>query len=187
MLRIALVLAVLLAAAAAVVLLLAARKPDTFRVERSILVGAAPPAVHALIADFRRWRGWSPWEDVDPALQRSYSGSEQGVGAVYAWSGNGKAGQGRMEILASDPARGVRIQLDFSKPFEAHNTADFALQPEAGGTRLTWAMEGPSPLMSKVMQVFVSMDGLVGKDFERGLQRLKTLAEQPVPGLTAPS
>ena len=38
-------------------------------------------------------------------------------------------------------------------------------------------MHGPSPYVSKLMQVFFSMDKIVGKDFEDGLANLKVLAE----------
>lgn len=175
----------LLLAAFGVVLVLAARQPDRFRVERSTVIAAPPERVHALVNDFRAWSGWSPWEKRDPALQRRYSGAEQGVGAVYEWTGNSQVGQGRMEIRQSEAPLQVVIQLDFLKPFEAHNTAEFLMQPEAGGTRVLWAMHGPSPFLSKLMQVFFSMDKMVGKDFEAGLANLKALAEQPPAALPA--
>ena len=83
-----------------------------------------------------------------------------------------------MEILESVPNSKLTIKLDFSKPFEAHNTAEFTLDPQGGATRLTWAMHGPSPYFSKLMQVFMSMDSMVGKDFETGLANLKAIAEK---------
>lgn len=187
MLRIVLALAALLAAFVAVVLLMASRKPDTFQVERHIVITAEPAVIHAQISSFQRWQAWSPWEGKDPDLKRSYSGPAQGVGAAYAWEGNDDVGAGRMEIVSSDPASGVQIQLDFVRPFEAHNTARFSMQPDGAATRLTWSMQGPSPLLSKVMQVFFSMDEMVGADFEKGLQRLKAVAEQPAATASAPS
>lgn len=156
----------------------AASRPDTFRVQRSIRVQAPPEKVYPLLADFRRWSEWSPWEGRDPAMKRSMSGAASGRGAVYEWSGNSKVGQGRMEIIEAAPPSSVRVQLDFLKPFEAHNVAEFVLAPAGGSTDVTWAMYGPSPFISKLMSVFMSMDRMVGRDFEAGLASLKAAAEK---------
>jgi len=172
------IIAVVLAVAIAVILILAAAKPDTFSVRRAAMVKAPPDKIFALISDFHRWGGWSPWENRDPAMKRSYSGAERGKGSVYAWDGNKNVGSGRMEILdASSPSK-IVIKLDFFKPFEAHNTAEFTMQPQGGATDVIWVMHGPAPFMSKMMQVFMNMDSMIGKDFEIGLANLKTLAEK---------
>ncbi|MDO9406185.1 MAG: SRPBCC family protein [Polaromonas sp.] len=177
---IALSVAVLLLLAIGIVLLLAARKPDAFRVERSTVIQAPPVRVFALVNDLPAWRAWSPYEKKDPAMQRSYSGPSSGVGAAYAWEGNGQVGQGTMKIVQSVPAERVSLQLDFIKPFEGHNIADFSFVPEANGqaTRVTWAMHGPAPFVSKIMQVLMDFDKMIGRDFETGLADLKTAAEK---------
>jgi uncharacterized protein YndB with AHSA1/START domain len=177
MLRILLIAAAVLAAIVVVLLVYAATKPDTFRVERSILIDAPPGDIYAEIEDFRRWRAWSPYEDRDPNLARSYSGAEKGVGAVYGWEGDSSVGSGRMEILETSPASQIVIALDFLKPMEAHNMAFFTMTPEAGATRLTWAMEGPSNLMFKFMGIFIDMDAMIGTDFEAGLAKMKSNLE----------
>lgn len=159
------------------VLSVAASRPDTFRIQRTISIAAPQDAVQTLIEDFHRWVDWSPWEKLDPALQRSYSGQPQGLGAIYEWSGNQKVGQGRMEIIESLPGK-VLIQLDFFRPFKASNKAEFQLQAAGGGTQVSWAMYGPSPFISKLMSLVASMDKMVGKDFERGLAQLKVVAER---------
>lgn len=160
----------------AIVLGLAATKPDTFQVQRTATIQAPPEKVAGLIGDFRQWGSWSPWEKLDPAMRKTYSGAASGKGSIYAWEGNSKVGAGRMEILDATPSK-VTIKLDFLKPFETHNVAEFTLEPQGGATQVSWAMHGPSPLISKVMQVFVSMDSLIGKDFETGLANMKTVAE----------
>src|SRR3954469_606048 len=159
------VIAILLALAIAAVLVLASRKPDTLRVQRAASIHAPPEKIFPLIADFHRWRAWSPYEDRDPDLQRSYSGAASGRGAVYEWNGNRQVGSGRMEILEAPSPSKVVIKLDFLKPFEAHNTAEFIVAPQGDATNVTWLMHGPAPLMSKVMQVFMTMDDRIGKDF----------------------
>ena len=174
MLRIILaILAVLIIALALVVL----TRPDSFRVQRSLLIKAPPDRIYPLIADFHAWQQWSPWEKIDPALQRTYSGPANGTGAVYAWAGNKDVGKGRMEILDVTPPTRVVIKLDFLEPFEGHNNAEFTLQPTDGATNVTWAMYGPNPLMAKVMGLFVSMDKMIGGQFETGLNNLKAASE----------
>ncbi|MBW8760385.1 MAG: SRPBCC family protein, partial [Burkholderiales bacterium] len=167
MLTILLVIVVAIAA----LLAYAGTRPDTFRIARSIQIGAPIVQVAELIDDFHEWSKWSPWEHLDPTMQRRYSGAEAGVGAVYEWEGTGKVGAGRMEIveMRSGSERGViTIKLDFFKPFKASNTAEFLMTPTPDGTDLNWAMFGPSPFMSKLMGVFMDMDKMVGRDFEAG-------------------
>ena len=160
------------------VLVLAAMKPDSFSVERSASIKAPPEKIFPLINDFHNWGAWSPWEKMDPAMKRTHSGAASGKGAVYEWEGNSKVGAGRMEILDASPSSKVRIKLDFIKPFEGHNIAEYTLQPQGDATTVTWAMYGPAPFMSKLMQVFVSMDSMIGKDFEAGLANMKAVAEK---------
>lgn len=171
----------LLALLAAIVLLLAfaATRPDTFRVERSIAIQADPARVYPLLNDFHHFPKWSPWQNLDPGMQTTHSGAPSGQGAVYAWTGNDAVGAGRMEILQAVPNTSVTVKLDFLKPFEANNTTQYTLASQSGMTTVTWAMYGPSPFISKVMGVFVSMDSMIGKDFERGLANLKAVAEKP--------
>ncbi len=172
------IIAIVIVVLIAVVLGLAATKPDTFRVQRATTIKAPAAKVYALIDDFRQWGQWSPWEKLDPDLKRTFSGAASGKGAVYEWTGNNKVGAGRMEITEPTPPNKLVIKLDFIKPFEGHNIAEFTLEPQADATQLTWVMHGPTPFVSKLMQVFVSMDSLIGKDFEAGLANLKALAEK---------
>jgi len=172
------IIAVVLAIAIAVILILAATKPDTFRVQRATTVKAPPEKIFPLINDFHQWGTWSPYENKDPAMKRSYSGAASGKGAVYAWEGNKNVGSGRMEILDSSAPSKIVIKLDFFTPFEGHNTAEFTMLPQGDATNVTWLMHGPSPFMGKIMHVFINMDRMVGKDFEVGLASLKRLTEK---------
>jgi len=172
------ILAVVLAIAVAIVLVLAATKPDRFSVQRATTVKALPETIFPLISDFHQWGSWSPYEHKDPAMKRSYSGAASGKGAVYAWDGNKNVGSGRMEILDASAPSKVVIKLDFFTPFEGHNIAEFTMLPQGDATSLTWLMHGPAPFMSKLMQVFMNMDSMIGKDFEVGLANLKGLAEK---------
>ena len=171
-------IAIVLALAIAVVLVLAATKSGTFRIERSATINAPAEKIFAVLSDFHQWGGWSPWENKDPDMKRTFGGPERGKGAIYGWEGDKNVGTGRMEILeASTPSKLV-IQLDFFKPFEAHNTAEFTMLPQGNATNIHWVMHGPSSFMARVMHVFIDMDKMVGKDFEQGLANLKQLTEK---------
>jgi hypothetical protein len=178
MLEIIVVIAVLLAIAIAAILILASRKPDSFAVRRSAVMQAPADRIFPLIDNFQQWARWSPWENRDPAMKRSFSGPDSGKGAIYAWDGNRNVGSGRMEILDASSSSKITIKLDFFKPFEGHNTAEFTLSPQGGATNVNWVMHGPAPFMHRVMQVFMNFDKMIGKDFEAGLANLKKLAEK---------
>jgi hypothetical protein len=169
--------ALVIVAAIAAVLVYAATRPDSFRVQRSVTIHAPPEKIFALIDTLPNWAQWSPYEKLDPAMKRSFEGPDSGKGAVYGWDGNDKAGAGRMQIIESAAPSRVLIQLDFSRPFEGHNTAEFALTPAGDSTTVVWAMYGPSPYISKLMGVFFNLDQMIGKDFETGLANLKSITE----------
>jgi hypothetical protein len=151
---------------------------NVYTVERFATIDAPPARVYSEIVDFRNWTKWSPWEGIDPTLTRTYSGAESGTGAVYAWSGNRKAGQGRMAITGTTEYSSVQIDLVFEKPFKARNATLFTIHPEGSGCRVTWSMTGKKTVMTRAMGIFKSMDKMVGPDFEKGLLQLKTTIER---------
>jgi uncharacterized protein YndB with AHSA1/START domain len=172
------VVVVLLVVGVAVVLVLAATKPDTFRVQRTTSIKAPPEKIFPLINDFAHWGSWSPYEKKDPAMKRTRSGAANGKGAVYEWDGDKNVGRGRMEITDTSPPSKIVIKLDFIKPFEGHNIAEFTMVPQGDSTNVTWAMYGPTPYFAKIIHVVFNMDSMVGNDFETGLASLKTLTEK---------
>jgi len=166
-----------LAIIAIVLFVLLAGRPDEFRVTRSATLTAPPATVFAQVNDFHNWDAWSPWAKLDPACKNTFAGATAGKDAGFAWDGNNKVGAGRMTITESRPAERIRINLEFLRPFKATNTTEFTFQPRGGGTEVTWAMSGKNNFMSKVFGVFVDCEKLVGKDFEKGLATLKSVAE----------
>lgn len=148
----------------------------SYTVVRKADINATPERVHALINDFQQWQAWSPWEDLDPALRRTYSGATSGRGAHYAWSGNKKAGEGSMEIVGSSTDQ-IHIDLRFQKPMKSRSSSVFAITPSGHGTEVTWTMSGEQKGVWGVIGRLYPMDKLIGKDFEKGLSRLKAVAE----------
>ena len=146
-----------------------------FSSTRTIVINAPPDAIRPLLTDFEAWQRWSPWEGLDPDLQRTYAG--QGVGAHYAWSGNKKAGQGSMTMTSITPER-LDVDLVFEKPFKATNQVAFVLTPQGDGrTEVAWSMTGERNLVFAVMGKLF-FDNAIRKDFDRGLAALKAEAER---------
>lgn len=171
------IIAILLAAAVVTFLIVVISKPNSFRLQRSVTIQAPAETIYPYIADFHKWPQWSPWEKLDPNMSRSYGGPSEGLGATYDWSGTGKAGTGRMEIIEASPSTRILIKLQFMKPFAATNSAEFVLQAQDSATVVTWAMFGPSPFIAKLMNTIFNMEAMVGPDFEAGLKSLKVLSE----------
>src|SRR5471030_2455826 len=158
-------IAIAVIAVVLLVLAYAATRPDSFRVQRSVAIKAPAGKIMPLISDFHQWAVWSPWEALDPHMTRTFSGAPKDMGAVYAWTGNDKVGAGRMEITGMTA-------------IESHSVTEFVLLPQGDMTTVTWSMTGPSSYLTKLMGVFVSMDSMIGGDFERGLANLKSAAEK---------
>jgi len=161
-----------------ILVIVIATRPSTFRIERSIKISAPPSSAFALVNDFHRWSVWSPWEKMDPNLERSYEGASSGQGSVYSWNGNKKVGQGRMTIEQSRENSKIVIKLEFLRPFKQTNTATFTFTPEADGTTVRWAMDGRNNFLGKTFHMLIDMDKMVGNDFERGLTAMKEQAER---------
>jgi hypothetical protein len=177
MLKTLAIIGVVVVVAIAGILLYAATKPDSFRVQRVVLINAPSDKVFPLINDIKAWTAWSPYEKKDPAMKRTYGAVTAGKGATYAWDGDKNVGQGSIEMIESGP-RKIVIKLDFLKPFEAHNMGEFLLEPKGDSTSVTWATYGPSPYVSKVVGTFINIDDMIGRDFEKGLADLKAAAEK---------
>lgn len=160
-----------------VLVIFVAMQSSQFRVTRETSISAPPEIVFAQVNDFHNWRAWSPWEKIDPELKRTYSGAPAGTGAIYSWSGNKKAGQGRMTLTESRPGKSISIKLDFEKPFKATNMAEFTFKPDRNITVVTWSMFGDKNFMFKAVHLLMNIDKMVGGDFEKGLAQLKAVAE----------
>jgi hypothetical protein len=154
-----------------------ATRPATFEIKRSLLINAPPEVVFDQVDDFKSWNAWSPWEQLDPSMQKTYNEVPSGVGASYHWVGNKDTGEGAMKITEATAPSHLGIDLDFIKPFEAHNRTNFNFEKTGEGTTVTWAMSGTNNFMGKLMHVFMDMDKMVGPEFEKGLASMKTVAE----------
>lgn len=166
-----------LAVAVCALLIYAETRPDHFSISRSASIQAPPEKILPLIADLRRFNTWNPFAKKDPAIEISYRGTPTGPGSAYDFKG-GKSGAGSLQINEVQPPSRVTMTLDMSAPMSAHNDIEFKLEPQGGATTVTWTMQGDSPYIAKLMGVFISVDKMVGGDFEAGLSSLKAEAER---------
>lgn len=178
MLKILLIIAAVIALGVIGILAFAVTRPDMFAVQRTATIKAPPDRIFPFINDFKQWPVWSPFEKLDPDMKRTYGPTVAGKGATYAWDGNKNIGSGSMEILEAPAPQKVTIKLDFTRPFEAHNIAEFTLVPVGEVTNVTWSMRGPVPFFGKIIHMFMDMDKMVGGQFAEGLARLKAAAEK---------
>jgi hypothetical protein len=166
-----------IAVAIAVVLILAAMRPTECRVTRSLAIQASPSDLFMQANDFRKWMTWSPFEKLDPAMQRTLGGPRTGPGSTYEWSGNKRAGAGRATILESRTDELTRWKLEFFRPFACVSTAEFSFRAEGDRTVVTWTLTGENNFFARLMSLFINMDKMIGRDFEAGLAKLKDLTE----------
>lgn len=172
----AITLLVLVAIAA--VLIAAARRPDVFHMQRSLLIQAPADKIYPLINDLRRFNGWNPYAKKDPDMKAEYRGPENGPGAIFHFDGNRDVGKGSISIVDVSALHKITMALDMTLPFDCHNLIEFTLVPAGTSTEVTWAMRGRNPFFAKLMGLFCNMDKRVGRDFGAGLADLKAQAER---------
>jgi hypothetical protein len=166
-----------LALIAVLFVVIIAGRPDEFIVLRSIKIAAPPEKVFPHVNNLHKWEAWSPWAKLDPDAKNSFAGADFGTGATMSWSGNKKIGEGRMTITQSKEYESIRFKLEFIRPFKATNTAEFSFRPEGTQTVVTWTMTGKNNFFFKVFGLFMNCDDMVGKDFDKGLAAMKSVAE----------
>ena len=154
-----------------------ALQPARYRVSRSTAVAAPAAVLFAQVNDFHKWTAWSPWEHIDPAMNRTYEGPPAGAGARYAWAGNREVGEGRMTIVESHPSDRIQVRLEFVKPFAGTSVAEFTFRPDGDRTLVTWSMTGDKNFIAKAIHLVMSMDRMIGDQFDKGLAAMKTVAE----------
>ena len=150
---------------------------DTYVVERSKKIAAAPADVFTHVVDLHEWNKWSPWDAIDPNMTKTYTGEAGQVGSAYHWTGNRKVGEGQMTVTEVESPSRVAIALKFIKPFKSESDTELLVTPDGEGSDVTWRMTGQHTRITKIMGIFRSMDKMVGPDFEKGLTSLKTVAE----------
>ena len=157
---------------------LVTRQSDEFRITRQLLIHAPAEKIFPLVNTPRNWEAWSPWADLDPNAVMGYDGPASGVGASMSWDGNNNVGKGRNTVVEEMPNQMIRFRLDFEKPMKGTNTGEFLFTPVGADTMVSWTMYGPATLVSKVMGLVMNCHEMCGKQFDKGLVKLKSVAEK---------
>jgi len=181
-------LLIILSAIAVVVVvfvIIVAMQPSEFRVSRSATMAAPPAAVFPQVNELKNWQAWSPWAEVDRNAKYTFSGPPAGQGAAFAWVGNSDVGEGKMTITESRANELVRFHLEFFKPMAGTSEAEFTFKPEGNGTTITWTMNGKNNFIAKAMCMVMSMDKMIGGQFEKGLASIKAIVERSSPPKTS--
>ena len=160
--------------------IIVAMQPSDFRITRTATIPAPASVVFAQVNDFHKWEAWSPWAKLDPAAKNSFEGAASGEGAIFRWAGNKEVGEGSMTLMESRPNELIQIKLEFLKPFQGTNTAEFTFKPEGNQTVVTWSMYGKNNFMSKAFGLIMNCDKMVGGQFEQGLANLKSVTETEI-------
>lgn len=170
---------ILIGIAAVLVLfvIIVAMQPAQYRVTRTATIPAAPAVVFDHVNDLHKWQAWSPWEKLDPAMKRTFEGPQSGTGASYGWVGNKEVGEGKMSITESRANELVRLKLEFIKPFASTALTEFTFKPEGDKTAVSWTMSGDKSFISKAFCLFMNMDKMIGGDFEKGFEGLKSVVQ----------
>jgi len=171
------ILLVLIAVVAAF-LLVVALQPSDYRVERTVTVDAPPQRVFAHVNDFRKWQAWSPWAKLDPDAKLTFEGPEAGEGTIMTWDGDDNVGAGKMTLVESKPGEAVKIDVQFTRPFEGGTNSEFSFAPKGDQTEVAWAMHGTHTFMQKAFYLVMSGFDRMAGDIDKGLAQLKSVAEQ---------
>jgi uncharacterized protein YndB with AHSA1/START domain len=171
-----LVIGIILLIIAAVIVV--ALQPDDYRLTRSAVIAAPAAEVFPHVNDLRKWEEWSPWAKLDPAAKVTFEGPRAGPGAVFKWAGNDKVGAGTMTITESKPNERVATRTDFVKPFEGTSSSDFIFSQTGNQTNVIWTMTGTHNFIGKAMCLVMSMETMLGPEFEKGLMQLREVVEK---------
>lgn len=152
--------------------------PKTFEVKRSILIHKPIVEVFTYLKFLKNQDHWSPWNKKDPNMKKMYTGVDGEIGFVSAWEGNKDVGAGEQELMKIVENTAVYSQLRFLKPWKSTSDAYLFVSAESETTtKVTWGFMGKNKFPFSIFTVFISMDKMMGKDFEEGLQNLKQKLE----------
>jgi uncharacterized protein YndB with AHSA1/START domain len=169
---------ILLAVALGCFLLYVAMKPGACTISRELDIQASPESLFIYINNSRKMNEWMPWQDSDPGVKMEYSGPDEGVGSKSAWDSPGKMGTGNAVVIESRLNQSVKTQLTYTKPMEMSQIAEVTLTPVEGGTRVKWSVDGHNGFVFKLMGILMNVEKMVGGEFEKGLAKFKSIAEQ---------
>jgi hypothetical protein len=173
--KILITLGLLLAAA----VIYAALKPEDYLIKRDITINAKPEAIYTYLSNMKNADTWMPWSEIDSQIKTTYSGPADGVGSISSWDSPGQMGTGQAEVITANINQSVKVKITYTKPMQMSQDSEFLLTPDGENTKMTWSVTGKNSFVMRFMctLMFRDMDTFVGAMFERGLIKLKAMAE----------
>lgn len=165
------------AAVVALILIYAAFSPAEYSIQREVVINAPAEKIFPYLNNQKLAEQWGPWLETDPSAKMTYSGPDEGVGAIASWTGGQQLGTGSATIVDSIPNQKVTIKLAYTEPFQMEQLSDYIAEAAGEQTKVIWKVTGQNNFIGRVMCIFVSMDKMVGGMFEEGLNKLKTVIE----------
>lgn len=173
------IIGIIILALVVLILVLGLIAPRKYHVERSTVIQAPRTLIFNHVQYWKNWQDWSTWAEADSTMQCTYHGPDGFPGSSYQWTGE-MAGKGEMRNTGLTPNEEILYHLAFFEPFESHADGYVRVEDVEDGTRVSWAFYGKSPFPWNAFYLFMSMDKMIGKDFERGLELLKQISEKEV-------
>lgn len=161
----------------AIILVTAGLKSPEMQVSREVVINASAEEIFPYINNSQKSYEWMPWAEADPAMEINFTGPAEGVGSSSNWNGK-EMGIGKSVVVESVENQLVKTELAYTEPFAMSQLAQLSLTPESNGTKVTWSVSGQNNFIFRLMSIFIDCDEMIGGEFDKGLNKLKSLAEK---------
>lgn len=169
-----------IAALIVLMLIIALFVKKDYNIIREVNINKPNEQVFEYIKYLKNQDNYSAWNKLDPAMKKTYTGTDGTVGFKYEWDSTHKqAGKGAQEIIGITPGEKVDMQIHFIKPFEGMAKAFMSTTPvNSNQTNVKWGIASQMKYPMNVMLLFLNMENMIGKDLASGLTSLKEILEQ---------
>lgn len=154
--------------------------PKRYHVEREVTIKKPIDSVFNYVKYLKNQNNFSVWARLNPAMKKTFSGTDGTVGAISGWdSTNKNVGKGEQEIKIIIPNERIEYELRFKTPMEStakSNITTVEITPTQ--TEVKWSFDGSSPYPMNLMLAFMNIDQMLGEQLETGLQNLKIILEE---------
>lgn len=147
--------------------------------EKSISINAPVKKVWGNINSLAALDKWSPWNEKDPNMEKTFTGTDGTVGARQCWKSKEKGvGEGCQSITKIEEPTLMETQIEFIKPFKSFADGYIKLEEDGSNTTASWGFKSTMPYPMNLMKLFMNFEKSMDKDFGHGLSKLKGICEK---------